>query len=107
MVGAGLDLQATCQQGKELSTTGCTLGARIATAAGIPASHQIAMLTTLIKGGWRPLSLSEKDSSKLSSIASVLCDPSLDPAVLSEFLQSIAMYKDQGDWSWAGCPGVS
>jgi hypothetical protein len=101
MVEAGLDLNATCQQGKDPSTTGSTLGGRIAAAPGIPATHQVSMLTTLVRGGWRPARLAKSDSTRLSQAAAILCDPSLDPAALSAFQSAIALCADEGDWTWA------
>lgn len=103
MVDAGLDLNATCQQGKELSTTGSTLGGRIAAAAGIPATQQVGMLATLVRGGWRPAQrLAPGDAARLSQVAAILCDPSLEPAVLSDFQRVIALHVDEGNWTWAG-----
>ena len=98
---AGLDLNSPCQQGKVKSTTGSTLGGRIATATGISPNHQIGMLLTLVRGGWRPLNLSPGDLTKLSSLSSLSRDPSLDPALLFELVQAIENC-DSGDWTFAG-----
>ena len=100
MVDAGLDLNSPCQQGKEASTTGSTLGARVAAAAGIKVDDQIAMLVTLVKGGWRPAGLSRSDQTKLANVATLLRNPALDPALRAALEQQL-LQCDSGDWSWA------
>jgi hypothetical protein len=103
MVTAGLDLNAACQQGKEQSTTGSTLGARVAAAAGMRANDQIIMLTTLVRGGWRPSALARSDLSKLANVVPLSRHPSVDPVLLGTLQQEIAKC-ESGDWSWA--PGL-
>lgn len=100
MVAAGLDLNATCHQGKEQSTTGSTLSARVAAAAGMRANDQIVMLTTLVRGGWRPSALGRSDLSKLANVVPLSRHPSVDPALLGTLQQEIAKC-ESGDWSWA------
>ena len=105
IVVTGLDVNAACQQGKDPSTTGSTLGARIAAAAGMKPNDQVAMLTTLVRAGWCPASLSKRDADKLGNVATLMRHPALEPAALSELQQEISKC-EAGEWWWAkGKPG--